>query len=47
MFFLSINIKSIKKVIAIAGLSAAALLPSISKIPESKEAMMPVENRTV
>lgn len=47
MFFLSINIKSIKKAIVIAGLSAAALLPSMSKIPESKEAMMPVENRTV
>ncbi len=47
MFFLSINIRSIKNAVIISALGAAALLPSISKIPQSKEAMLPVENRTI
>ncbi len=47
MFFISINIKSIKKALIISVLSAIAVFPAISKTPDTKEVMLPVENKTI
>lgn len=47
MFFLSINMKTVKNALLISVLSAAALSPAALRHPDAQEAMLPVENKTI